>query len=60
MNWRLILVWLLVYIVALSTTIGSLCVLDSVKCLDSGDTRQWVLQLISVVVALLAGKHDGK
>ena len=54
-NTRTILVWLLVYVIAVSATIGSACVLDFVPCLASGDTRNWVLQLIAVIVALLAG-----
>ena len=52
---RVILVWLLVYVIAVSATIGSACVLDLVPCLSTGDTRNWVLQLIAVIIALLAG-----
>jgi hypothetical protein len=52
-----ILVWLLVYLVALSATIGSFCYVDAVSCGKTGDTREWVLQLIAVIVSLLAGNN---
>jgi hypothetical protein len=50
-----ILLWLLVYTVGLSGTIGAVCNLDMVACLKTGDTTQWTLQLIAVIVSLLAG-----
>jgi len=56
-NYRLVLIWLLVYIVGISATIGSLCILDWIPCLNTGDTRQWTMQLIAVIVALLAGNQ---
>jgi hypothetical protein len=52
-----ILIWLLVYLVALSATIGSVCYIDNISCGKTGDTREWVLQLVAVVVSLLAGTH---
>ena len=55
---RVILVWLLVYVIALSATVGTACVLDWVPCLSTGDTRNWVLQLIAVVIALLAADRE--
>ena len=56
-NYRQVLIWLLVYVVAISATIGSICILDWIPCLDTRDTRQWTMQLIAVVVALLAGNQ---
>jgi hypothetical protein len=50
-----ILVLLLVYLVGLSGSIGAICYLDAVKCGKTGDTKDWLLQLIAVVVGLLAG-----
>jgi hypothetical protein len=50
-----ILVWLLVYLIALSSTIGTVCYVDSVSCGNTGDPREWILQLIAVVVSLIAG-----
>lgn len=56
-NYRSVLIWLLVYVVAISATAGTACIFDFVPCLSTGDTRQWVLQLLAVVVALLAGNQ---
>jgi len=49
------LIWLLVYVVAISGTVGAICNFDAIPCEQSGDTTQWVLQLIAVIVSLLAG-----
>lgn len=58
MNTRCILVWLLVYVIAVSATIGSVCILNEVQCLATGDTREWTMQLIAVIAALLSGTQD--
>jgi hypothetical protein len=50
-----ILVWLLVYLVGISGTVGAVCYFDFVPCGSTGDTRNWLLQLIAVVVSLIAG-----
>jgi len=50
-----ILVLLLVYLMSLSGTIGAVCYLDVVSCGRTGDTKEWLLQLIALVVGLLAG-----
>jgi hypothetical protein len=50
-----ILVWLLVYLVGISGTVGAVCYFDAVPCGSTGDTRNWLLQLIAVVVSLIAG-----
>ena len=55
-----ILIWLLVYLAGISGTVGAACYFDAVPCGKSGDTREWLLQLIAVVVSLLAGSKAGK
>ena len=55
MDRQTILIWLLVYVVAISGTVGAICNFDAIPCEQSGDTTQWVLQLIAVIVSLLAG-----
>ena len=55
MRREVILTWLLVYIVSLSSSVGAACYLDIVKCGHTGDTREWMLQLMAVVVSLIAG-----
>ena len=54
------MVWLLVYLAGISGTVGAACYFDAVPCGKSGDTREWLLQLIAVVVSLLAGSKAGK
>lgn len=49
---------MLVYIVAVSGTVGAVCNFDVIPCQKTGDTTQWTLQLIAVVVSLLAGRKD--
>jgi len=58
MDHETILIWLLVYIVAVSGTVGAVCNFDVIPCQKTGDTTQWTLQLIAVVVSLLAGRKD--
>ena len=50
MNHQTILIWLLVYIVGISGTIGAVCNFDAVPCEKTGDTTQWMLQLIAVLL----------
>jgi hypothetical protein len=60
MNRELLLTLLLVYIVAISSTVGVACYLDVVKCGHTGDTREWMLQLMAVVVSLMAAAKSNK
>jgi hypothetical protein len=56
--WRrkdILLTWLLVYVVVISSTTGAICYFDVVKCGHTGDTREWMLQLMAVIVSLIAG-----
>jgi hypothetical protein len=50
-----ILAWLLAYLVGISGTVGAVCYFDAIPCGGTGDTRNWLLQLIAVVVSLIAG-----
>jgi len=55
-----VLLLLLIYVIGLSSTIGSICYLDVVKCGKTGDTREWLLQLISIIVSLMASARSEK
>ena len=57
MKWTLeiLLGWLMVYVIGLSATVGSVCYFDVVRCGHTGDTREWIMQILAVIVSLIAG-----
>ncbi len=50
-----VLIYLLAFLIGSAALVGEICYFDKVSCGNTGDTRQWLIALIGMVVCLLKG-----